>query len=194
MQPCGKKSMDNLNRDHIRHERLCSSCQTQLEEKKKKKIRKKQNNKNPSWPPISATTALTSCPRSPVFSVLQDLNTWWEAGPKFWNKVFGFSSVLEQETGNYVTDSLKLNNFSWQCKMNNAICNKVLVLFIRILSVTLCCSCNFHVECAYHFELIRARVHRWSGKMRFGRTCVSAEDQESDDVKYSITALTGYSC
>jgi len=45
MQPCGKKSMDNLNGDHIRQERLCSSCQTQLEKKKKNKNKKKDKTK-----------------------------------------------------------------------------------------------------------------------------------------------------
>lgn len=62
--------------------------------------------------------------------------------------------------------------FMTKYKMNNIACNIVLVLFILILNVILCCSYNFCMECAYYFEFIRAQVHHWCGNTRFGRTCV----------------------
>lgn len=138
-------------------ERLCSPCQTQQEEKKL------------SWLAVSATTASTSCPRSSVRS-----RTWMLYGkldlsseirrldaPVFWSRGL---EIMWQFHLNWIMEV-----FMTKCKMNNVACNIVLVLFILILNVILCCSYNFHVECAYYFEFIRAQVRHWSGNMRFGR-------------------------
>lgn len=138
-------------------ERLCSSCQTQQEGKK------------PSWLAVFATTAPTSCPRSSVCSRTWMLNGKLDLSseitrldsPVFWRRRL---EIMWQIHLNWIMEV-----FMTKCKMNNVACNIVLVLFILILNVILCCFYSFHVECAYYFEFIRAQVHHWSGNMRSGR-------------------------
>lgn len=152
--------MDNLSRDHMWQERLCSSCQTQQE--------KKQN----SWLAVSTTTAPTGCPRSSMCSRSWMLNGKLDLSSEkrhldflvFWSRSL---EIMWQSHLNSIMEV-----FMTKCKRNNVACNIVLVLFILILNVILCCSYNFHVECTYYFEFIRAQVHHWSGNMRFGRVCV----------------------
>lgn len=127
--------------------------------------------KNPSWLAVSATTESTSCPRS-VCSRTRMLNGKLDLSseiscldsPLLWSRSL---EIMWHIHLNWIMEV-----FMTKCKMNDVACNVVLVLFILILNVILCCSYNFHVECAYYFEFIGAQVHHWSGNMRFGRMCV----------------------
>lgn len=127
--------------------------------------------KNPSWLAVSATTESTSCPRS-VCSRTRILNGKLDLSseiscldsPVLWSRSL---EIMWHIHLNWIMEV-----FMTKCKTNDVACNIVLVLFILILNVILCCSYNFHVECAYYFEFKRAQVHHWSGNMRFGRMCV----------------------